>query len=301
MAVYNGEKYLREAVDSILGQTFTDFEFVIVDDGSTDRTADILGSYGDGRIRVIRNASNLGLIDSLNKGIEHCRGEYVARMDCDDRSLRERLSKQVAFMDSHPEVGASGTWVTHIDTEGRATGVTRTPVGARMMYEFWRPPPLIHPSAIIRRSHLQRLRYEAEAKSAEDYDLWLRFIREHRLDNLPECLLDYRIHDESVSQSDTSGQLARAHGVFMKRVGLEVSFEDYVDLIGHARRMGPARRVALRVRLARAIGQSYRHFLREDLAYAKAWLLPRLTPEVLKVQARRIARYVRRFGSRGQL
>lgn len=298
MAVYNGEKYLREAMDSILGQTFTDFEFIIVDDGSTDRSYHIVSSYGDGRIRVVRNPANLGLISSLNKGIEHCRGEYIARMDCDDRSLPERLSKQVAFMDSHPNIGASGTWVTHIDREGRATGVTRTPVGARMACDFWRPPPLMHPTAIIRRPHLQRFRYDAEALDAEDYDLWLRLIKEHRLDNLPEYLLEYRMHDESVSQRDTGGQFARAHRVFMKRVGLEVSFEDYIDLIGHARKMNPARRVALRIRLARAIGQSYRHFLREDLAYAEEWLRPRLTAAVLKTQMRRIARYVRRFGPR---
>jgi glycosyltransferase involved in cell wall biosynthesis len=298
MAVYNGEKYLREAIDSILGQTFKDFEFIIVEDGSTDRSYDIVSSYGDGRIRVVRNPANLGLIKSLNRGIEHCRGEYVARMDCDDRSLPERLSKQVAFMDSHPNVGASGTWVTHIDTEGRATGLTRTPVGARMAYDFWRPPPLIHPTAIIRRSRLQRLRYDAEALHAEDYDLWLRFVRECRLDNLAECLLDYRIHDESVSQRDISGQLAQAHKIFLKRVGLKVSLEEYVDLIGHARKMNPARRVALRRRLAGAIGQSYRHFLREDLEYAKAWLLPRLTMKVLKLQMRRITQHLRRDASR---
>src|ERR1051325_6328838 len=178
MAVYNGEKYLREAVDSILGQTFGDFEFIIVDDGSTDRTREILDSYGDERIRVVRNPSNLGLISSLNRGVEHCRGEYVARMDCDDRSLPERLSKQVAFMDSHADVAAGGTWVTHMDAEGRVIGPTHTPVGARMARDFWRPPPLIHPTAIMRRAHIERLRYDADALKAEDYDLWLRLVKE---------------------------------------------------------------------------------------------------------------------------
>src|SRR3712207_3671984 len=104
MAVYNGEAYLREAVDRILGQTFTDLEFLVVSDGSTDGSAEILRSYADPRLRVVENERNLKLIASLNRGLELARGEYVARMDADDVSLPDRLAKQVAYLEARPEV-----------------------------------------------------------------------------------------------------------------------------------------------------------------------------------------------------
>jgi len=109
MPVYNGEKYLNEAIDSILGQTFKDFKFLIINDGSTDGTADILKSYKDSRIKVTNNEKNIGLTKSLNKGLKMAKSEYIARMDADDISLPTRLQKQVEFMDSHPKVGVCGT------------------------------------------------------------------------------------------------------------------------------------------------------------------------------------------------
>src|SRR5437868_2907435 len=139
MTVYNSEEYLREAIESILGQTFTDFEFIIIDDGSTDRSADIVNSYSDTRIRFLSNSSNLGLVASLNEGIERARGEYIARMDCDDVSLPERLAKQVTFMDSRPELAASGTWAKEIDEEGNVIGNRCITVGEQLVYGFWWP------------------------------------------------------------------------------------------------------------------------------------------------------------------
>ena len=116
MTVHNGEKHLSEAIDGILNQTFKDFEFLVIDDGSTDGSADIIQSYKDVRIRFISNGKNLSVPVSLNMGLNLARGEYIARMDCDDISLPQRLEKQVQFMDANPEVGVCGTW---LETFGR--------------------------------------------------------------------------------------------------------------------------------------------------------------------------------------
>ena len=111
MPAYNAEKYINEAIDSILAQTFTDFEFIIIDDGSTDSTCAIVESYSDSRIRFFKNEHNLGVAATLNRGLDLARGEYIARMDADDISLPTRFEKQAAYMDSHPDVVVCGTGV----------------------------------------------------------------------------------------------------------------------------------------------------------------------------------------------
>jgi len=128
MPVYNGERYLNEAVDSILGQTFTDFEFLIIDDASTDKTPEILRSYDDPRIRVVTNEENLGLSKSLNKGLALARGEFIARMDADDVSYPYRLQVQHEFMTQHPGAGVIGSWAEYIDRKGEIVHRYRAPI-----------------------------------------------------------------------------------------------------------------------------------------------------------------------------
>jgi glycosyltransferase involved in cell wall biosynthesis len=272
MPVYNGERFLREAVDSILAQTFADFEFVVIDDGSTDGTAEIVRSYLDPRIHFVRNASNLGLVANLNKGIETARGEYIARMDGDDVSLPERLAKQVAFMDASPELAASGTWAKDIDEEGNVIGVRRMTVGRRMEYEFWWPCPLIHPSAIIRRSLVGEVRYDPDALEAADYDFWLRLRQGRALDNLPEYLILYRVHGGSMSLSHQESQMRSVHRSLCRHTGLEVTYEEFLDLIGTTRELNPVRRVLLRRRLARAVGKPLGRYASEELSTLGDWL-----------------------------
>ncbi len=119
MPVYNGEKYLKEALESILNQTFTNFEFLIINDASTDNSKNIINSFNDHRIKLIENKENLGLTKSLNKGISISQSEYIARMDADDISLPKRLGIQVKFMDKHPEIGAVGTWAKIIGDKNK--------------------------------------------------------------------------------------------------------------------------------------------------------------------------------------
>ena len=189
MSVYNGERFLREAVDSILGQTFTDFEFIIIDDGSTDSTRAILESYDDPRI-VIMHQENIGLTKSLNRGLATARGELIARMDDDDISLNQRLEKQVEFLDAHPDVGVLGIKGHSIDEYGKIKGRCSNPctheeiVGNLLLDNMF-----IHSSVVFRKALVDEYgAYREYAYMGQDYDLFLRLSRLTRLANLSEPL-----------------------------------------------------------------------------------------------------------------
>ncbi len=212
MSVYNGERYLREAVESILGQTFTDFEFIIIDDGSTDSSWHILNSFDDPRLRFVRNEANIGLTHSLNKGLALARGEYIARMDADDISLPERLAKQVQFLDAHPFVGVLGTAVRTIDSLGKPGREHATLVEPNIIrWTLCLRNCLAHSSVVMRRDLVRRVgAYDTSAVYAQDYDLWTRLAQVTCLANLPEPLIYLRIHDTSVSQIRHAEQVASA-------------------------------------------------------------------------------------------
>jgi len=211
MPVYNGERYLREAVESILDQTFTDFEFVIVDDGSTDNTWQILQSYAanEPRIVLVRNETNVGVARSLNKGLELARGEYVARMDADDVSLPGRLTAQVAFLDEHPEVGVLGCAVQVIDGCGNPSRIRRFPAEHGVIkWCLCFDDPIAHPTVMMRREVVGRVGgYSTDLLTAEDYDLWRRLNQVTRLSNLPEMLLYLRRHEACVTRAHRAKQL----------------------------------------------------------------------------------------------
>lgn len=200
MSVYNGSQYLREAVDSILNQTRTDFEFIIIDDGSTDGTAAILDAYTDPRIRVIRH-QNQGLTKSLNLGIREAQGTYIARQDADDRSFPERLATQAEFLDSHPEIALVGSAVKVISSDGAELATFRHPTDSaeivttlRTYNCFW------HGSIMFRRDCFVELGgYDERFVTAQDYDMWLRFSERHQLANLQESLYAYRFTADSVT------------------------------------------------------------------------------------------------------
>lgn len=196
MPVYNGEKYLREAIDSILGQTLGDFEFIIVNDGSTDATKDIILSYDDPRIVYLENEKNSGICVTLNKGLDAARGRYIARMDSDDISLPERFAYQVAYMDSHPEVGVLGT-----DVEVFGDGIEPYVFTQSYMSDMCSAGLLFnscfaHPTVFIRSEllRLNNLCYEDEYRGLEDLRLWWSIAKISKLANLPVPLLRYRKH-----------------------------------------------------------------------------------------------------------
>jgi glycosyltransferase involved in cell wall biosynthesis len=230
MSVYNGASYLRESVDSILKQIFTDFEFIIIDDGSTDQTAKILDGYTDSRIVRIKNEKKIGLAASLNKGIALACGEYIARMDADDISLPERLEKQIHFMQNHPEVDICGSWVQLI---GKQTGIiweypcTYDEIYATMLFSC----AIAHPSVIIRACTIRQheLLYDTHADYTEDYDLWSRALPLVRFANLPEALLQYRLHgantDDLYANKKHEGR-ALIYSRFLSRLNIEYTQND---------------------------------------------------------------------------
>ena len=203
MSVFNGQAFLSEAIESILGQTFRDFELLVVDDGSTDRTADILAGYAsrDGRLRVLRH-ENKGLATSLNIGINLAKGGYIARMDADDAAMPHRLKEQVDFMERHPEVGVLGGAAELINATGHVIHTTRPPLEDSEIRSLMLRccNPILHPTVVMRKEvALVSGGYRKAALDAEDYDLWLRMSERSRLANLGKPLLRYRIHSGQVS------------------------------------------------------------------------------------------------------
>lgn len=215
LPIYEGARYLEEAIESILTQTFRDLEFIVINDGSTDRTSEIIEQYRrvDGRIRAFEQP-NRGLAATLNRGLELARGEYVLRMDQDDISLPGRIAAQVAFMQAHRHVGICGAWVETFDAAG--CKVLRFPIDdasirSCMLFES----ALAHPSIILRREVLSKagLLYDETCMHAEDYDLWVRASRCITLANVPEVLLRYRLHSQQVVKKYETEKLASAKGI----------------------------------------------------------------------------------------
>ena len=208
MPVYNGERFLQQAVDSILTQTFKDFELIIIDDGSSDRSPEIIEAYrkNDPRIRVHRQPRNMGLVEALNTGCRLATGEYIARMDADDICLPERFAKQVQYLDANPQVGFVGTWVKYIDAFGKnmdkAWQPPITPILTRWTLMFC-SSPLAHPSWLFRRSIINRLKFYRPVK-VEDYELLVRASEITELANIPEILLEYRSWNQSKSSVNSA-------------------------------------------------------------------------------------------------
>ena len=207
MSVYNGGPFLGQAIESILGQSHSDFEFIVIDDGSSDDSADTIASYRDARLRVVRHTENAGLATRLNEGFALASGRYIARMDADDVSLPDRLARQIKFMKAHAYVGACGTWV---DVAGDGVSqrweypASHKAIHARLLFDC----AMAHPTVMFDRIRLQkaRLSYDSSYPCAQDYDLWCRAVEDLSLANLPEVLLVRRLHAGQVGRRDANGQ-----------------------------------------------------------------------------------------------
>jgi glycosyltransferase involved in cell wall biosynthesis len=205
MPAFQVEKYVGKAIESILAQTYPHWELIILDDGSTDTTPEIIQRYAglDHRIQFHRR-EHKGLVDTLNRGIELAKGKYLARMDADDIAYPERLEKQINFLEEHPNIGIAGTAARTIDEAGGVAGfysVDTTDLEIR-----WRAllmNPFVHPTVMMRREVLllNKLEYDPSAEAAEDYDLWVRILQLSQGANLQLELLDYRIHPQSITSS----------------------------------------------------------------------------------------------------
>ena len=231
MSVYNGEKYLREAIDSILNQTFNNFEFIIIDDGSTDSTLEIIKSYKDPRIILI-SRENKGLVPSLNEGIKKARGKYIARMDADDISYSDRLFQQVQYMNAHPECIVLSSFIELMDSEGKPLppwyeeriAINPGQIRSMMIVECC----IAHPAVMMRKKNLPIPTYH-DVPSAEDWDLWLRLLRSGEvIHKIPEILLSYRVHRQSITQSSVvsgSKKIKNFHRTYLWRAILDGKFD----------------------------------------------------------------------------
>lgn len=200
-------RFVKKAIDSVLKQTYQNFEFIIVDDCSTDDSLETIKSYDDPRIKIMSTDKNSGLATALNKALDVCRGEYVARMDLDDICLPERFERQLAYMREHPDVIVCGTYIKQIDGNGDICGDDRSFKSFddmeryRIFQLFANSPAISHPSAMFNRGLLEKhhIRYHENYLYAQDYRMWISCARWGKCCTMPEVLLKYRIHGQAIS------------------------------------------------------------------------------------------------------
>lgn len=202
MPVYNAEKYLKEAIESILNQTYKEFDFLIIDDGSTDGSETIINSYKDSRIIFLKNERNMGIVKTLNKGLSLIDSEYICRMDSDDIAVPKRLEKQLLYMENHPEVTVAGSSIEKFNDQGAKKVLKVRTDPKRLKTHLLFDNALMHPTVIMRNSVLKRhdLSYDENHIAMEDYGLWQKVSLVSELGNLDEVLLNYRENEEGISQ-----------------------------------------------------------------------------------------------------
>lgn len=214
MPVYNCELYIKEAIESILNQSYTNFELLIIDDASTDSTVQIIREFADSRIKLIVKPENSGYTHSLNFGVQLAKGKYIARMDGDDSSILDRFEKQVALLEMNENVVLCGGC---FQTIGSNTIIQLPEYHDAIKLHFLSGNCIAHPSVMIRKAALEQLDvvYDVTKEPAEDYDLWTRLAFIGELHNLQEVLLKYRVHNNQVSSQ--RARLQKQHDCTIKR------------------------------------------------------------------------------------
>jgi len=228
MPVYNSEKYLNEAINSVLAQTYQDFELIIVDDGSVDESVKIIESYNNPKIKLIVNSSNERLGRTRNKCIEYSSGEYLVNLDSDDIAENTRLEKQIKFMDENPEVGVCGSWAKIIGKdEIWKYEASDELIKFRMLFDSH----FVNSSTIIRKAVLDKnnIRYNEAFDQSQDYGLWIDMAKYCKFANIPEVLVNYRIHPLRITDKYRDTQLSNADIIRLKQVqnlGISISDEE---------------------------------------------------------------------------
>jgi glycosyltransferase involved in cell wall biosynthesis len=210
MPVFNGDDFLELAIKSVLAQTYNNFEFIIINDGSTDNSLEIIRKFSDNRIKLITNDQNLGIIKTLNKGMKLSQGDYIVRMDSDDICHPNRFEKQLRYMENHKDVAICGTWINEINEKGKNLRTKSYSTDSiQLKYELLFSNVLAHPSIIIRKNifDLNEFYYDENYIHAEDFELWNRLSKKYRIANIPETLLNYRISKNGISRKKRQEQL----------------------------------------------------------------------------------------------
>lgn len=218
MPVYNGSMYIRESIESILNQTFSDFEFLIVDDGSSDNSVEIINTYKDSRINLLRNTTNLGTSTALNKAIANASGTYIAIMHCDDISLPHRLEQQLLFMEENSHIGVCGSSV-HIFGQRDQVWCYETDsddIKCKLLFRS----AFVHPVVMMRKSLFSEynVSYNPLYHYTEDYDLWRQLLSKTYFANIPDILLKYRIHSHQVTMKYNFEQQVEAGMIRLEQI-----------------------------------------------------------------------------------
>lgn len=254
MTVYNGEKYLREAMDSILNQTFKDFEFVIINDASTDKSQEILDVCKDNRIKLIINQQNIGMVNSRNKGLALAQSEYITVVDHDDIALPERLEKQIRFLDEHPEIGLVGGYYYEIDEQGKEFNLYQSPTtNEEIQRKLLTEDCFGHGTIMFRRECLGKAGYyRPEFEYMDDYDFVLRISEKYQVASIPEPVYKWRRGPRSATVSRSllmvklyqlCRDLARERRLYGKdRLQIPEKRQDVIDYINSCKKENASRR-----------------------------------------------------------
>jgi glycosyltransferase involved in cell wall biosynthesis len=216
MAVYNGETYLQEAIESILQQTFTDFELLIINDGSTDESVNIINKYTDPRIRLLHNPENKGLLFTRSRAVDEARGKYFAILDCDDIAMPERLKIQYEFLSANKDVVLCASRAYYIGSDGNILGTSDVHPGSKNMQLLF-SNILINSSIMARTDAIRSVGAYSVNDLAEDYDLAIRLAWQSRIEVLGNALVKYRVHNEGISKT-SSDRMRRAELAIIKQV-----------------------------------------------------------------------------------
>lgn len=234
LPAYNAEKYIRESVESILAQTYPHFELLVIDDGSDDKTAEIVASIKDARLKLIRNPQNLGLIKTLNRAVSLAQGAYIARMDADDISLPERLEKQLNLLQANSELILCGTSV-YVFSDKKTVQTTAPTTHNAILWKMLYQTPFVHPSIMLNTKKTgTHFYYDQNYPHCEDYELFVRLAKVGKMANLPEPLYRYRRHPESVSIKFSATQAAKTRQViknYWQYFGVTLTDEDYQNVL----------------------------------------------------------------------
>ncbi|KRD61881.1 hypothetical protein ASE40_10200 [Flavobacterium sp. Root935] len=239
MPVYNGEKYIKEAIISILNQSFRNFEFIIINDGSTDETENIISSFKDNRIRYVKNQKNLQLIKTLNYGIELAKGKYIARMDADDIAMQDRLEKQLDQFLLEDKIDMVNSQCLLLNEDGNKSRKNRTNISLNyeaLKYVSIFQTMIVHPAVMIKTSVIKRFKYsdQPNAVHIEDFELWNRLFENNIVCyTIPEPLLYYRLNSESITNTNSKQQQERIRKMtisILNNYGAEIDNEA-LDLI----------------------------------------------------------------------
>ena len=278
MSAYNAEKFIKEAIDSILSQTFPDFEFIIINDTSTDSTGSIIESYRDPRILLINNEKNMGLTKSLNIGLNKARGTYIVRMDADDISFPQRFQKQFDFMEQNPDVDVCGSWYEFF---GGKTGIVKHPLSSeKIKATLFFYNCIAHPTVMIRKESFEKynIRYDEEFFYAQDYELWCREIDRLNFANIPEVLLKYRVTDKQTSTDNLYEQIQNTDKVLIRNLekkGLFLTerekqlFCDYLVREGRLKDRFAILEIGNIVKKIREVDEFNKYF--KDILYFRWW------------------------------